>query len=173
MTLFSEDAWDKVNPGPWVTSVIRGTYDGDNIYPSEVRFIGKDNTVYKYEADLFDNYADYKDVSEWIDVGSSKVSWYIQTDLDKEAKRLLDSTMNYRNTEKVYKEMNGGNLFTSYVYERRTMGTYTINSAYVFHPVKDALTDYKWLLIGVNAMYLVVILTTVCICNNRARFEKK
>ena len=53
------------------------------------------------------------------------------------------------------------------------MGTYTINSAYVFHPVKDALTDYKWLLIGVNAMYLVVILTTVCICNNRARFEKK
>ena len=48
-----------------------------------------------------------------------------------------------------------------------------INSAYVFHPVKDALTDYKWLLIGVNAMYLVVILTTVCICNNRARFEKK
>lgn len=170
---FSEDAWGKVNPGPWVTSVIRGTYDGDNIYPSEVRFIGKDNTVYKYEADLFDNYADYKDVSEWIDVGSSKVSWYIQTDLDKEAKRLLDSTMNYRNTEKVYKEMNGGNLFTSYVYERRTMGTYTINSAYVFHPVKDALTDYKWLLIGVNAMYLVVILTTVCICNNRARFEKK
>ena len=69
--------------------------------------------------------------------------------------------------------MNGGNLFTSYVYERRTMGTYTINSVYVFHPVKDALTDYKWLLIGVNAMFLVVILTTVCICDNRARLEKK
>lgn len=33
---FSEDAWDKVDPEPWVTSVIRGTYDGDNIYPSEV-----------------------------------------------------------------------------------------------------------------------------------------